>query len=74
LWGGGVGLDGGAGPPPLPRVADGWWAGSEEAIVSTSAEGKKETVSRRGRGAAVEEKEPVGDTEKGGTVRKETGS
>jgi hypothetical protein len=73
-WGGGGWLGGAAGAPPLPRVADGWWAGSKEAIASTSAEGKKETVSRRGRGAAVEEKkEPGGDTEKGGAVRKETG-
>jgi hypothetical protein len=72
-WGGGGWLGGAARAPPLPRVADGWWVGPEEAIASTS-EGKKETVSRRGRGAAVEEKkEPGGDTEKGGAVRKETG-
>jgi hypothetical protein len=34
---------------PQPRAADGQWAGSEKVVASMSAEGKKETGSRRGR-------------------------
>jgi hypothetical protein len=40
---------GAAGGAPQPRATDGRWAGSEKVVASMSAEGKKETGSRRGR-------------------------